>query len=103
MLYEVITQHHHPVYEALAAAQEARLRLGQGRLEEAGRWARNCGLSLDDVTLRYRLEGGYLTLAAVFIAQGQAKAVLELLGRLQQAAEADQRSGSLIAIRNNFV
>jgi LuxR family maltose regulon positive regulatory protein len=91
-------QHHHPVYAAIAAAQEARLRLRQGRLEEAASWAKECGLRLDDADLPYRLEAGYLTLAAVFIAQGQAEAVLDLLHRLQQAAEADQRTGSLIAI-----
>jgi LuxR family maltose regulon positive regulatory protein len=93
-------RHHHPIYAALAAAQEARLRLGQGRFEEAERWARNCGLHVDDITLRYRLEGGYLTLAAVLVAQGRAEPVLELLQRLRLAAEADQRIGSLIEILN---
>jgi LuxR family maltose regulon positive regulatory protein len=91
-------RHHHPVYAAAAAAQEARLRLSQGHLEQVARWAETCGLHPDDTAWPYRLEAGYLTLARVFIAQGQADAVLDLLLRLQQAAEADRRIGSLIEI-----
>jgi LuxR family maltose regulon positive regulatory protein len=48
--------------------------------------------------LPYRIEAGYLTLARVSIAQDQVEAVLDLLHRLQQAAESDQRTGSLIEI-----
>jgi LuxR family maltose regulon positive regulatory protein len=91
-------RHHHPVHAATAAALEARLRLSQGRLEPAVRWAETCGLRLDDVAWPYRLEAGYLTLARVFIAQGQTEAVLDLLHRLQQEAGSGQRTGSLIEI-----
>jgi LuxR family maltose regulon positive regulatory protein len=101
MLRQIATmneRHHHLVHKAVAAASEARLRLRQGRTEQAGRWAETCGLRPDDSAWPYRLEVGYLTLARVFIAQGQAGAVLDLLHRLQQAAEADKRTGSLIEI-----
>jgi LuxR family maltose regulon positive regulatory protein len=91
-------RHHHPVYATIAAAQEARLRLSQGRLEPAVGWAETSGLRLDDTVLPYRIEAGYLTLARVSIAQDQVEAVLDLLHRLQQAAESDQRTGSLIEI-----
>jgi len=92
-------RHHHPVYAATAAAHEARLRLSQGHLEQATRWAETCGLHPADAAVRsYSHEAEYLTLARVFIAQGQAEAVLALLHRLQQAAEADRRTGSLIEI-----
>jgi LuxR family maltose regulon positive regulatory protein len=91
-------RHHHPVHAATAAAQEARLRLSQGRTEQAVRWVETCGLRPDDTALPYRLEAGYLTLARVFIVQGQAEAVLDLLDRLHQAAKSGHRTGSLIEI-----
>ncbi|HEX9926198.1 MAG TPA: LuxR C-terminal-related transcriptional regulator, partial [Anaerolineae bacterium] len=92
-------RHHHPVHAATAAAQEARLRLSQGHLEQAARWAETCRLHPDDAAARsYSHEVEYLTLARVFIAQGQTEAGLALLHRLQQGAEADRRSGSLIEI-----
>ena len=91
-------RHHHPVYAAAATAQEARLRLSQGRSEQAIHWAETCGLSLDDTARYYSHEAEYLTLARVFIAQSQTETALNLLHRLQQAAESDQRNGSLIEI-----
>lgn len=91
-------QHHHPVHAAHAAAWEARLRLRQGRLEQAVRWAETCGLGIEDAVLPYTREVEYLTLARVLIAQEQPEAVLRLLVRLQQVAESDQRKGSLIQI-----
>jgi LuxR family maltose regulon positive regulatory protein len=101
VLQEIATmtdQHHHPVHAARAAAWEARLRLGQGRNEQAVRWAETCGLHVDDAVLPYAREAEYLTLARVLIAQGQSVPVLELLDRLLRAAESDQRAGSLIQI-----
>lgn len=91
-------QHHHPVHAARAAAWEARLRLRQGRTEQAVRWAETCGLHGDDAVLPYAREAEYLTLARVLIAQGQSGVVLELLDRLLQVAVSDQRGGSQIQI-----
>ena len=91
-------QHHHPVYAAIAAVQEARLRLSQDRLDQAVLWAETCGLHVDDMAPSYSHEAEYLTLARVFIARDQAEAVLDLLDRLQEEAESDRRTGSLIEI-----
>ena len=101
MLRQIVAlteQRHHPVYAANAVGWEARLRLQQGRLDPAARWAETCGLSLADAALSYSDEAEYLTLARILIAQGQTEAVPNLLTRLQQVAEADQRTGSLIEI-----
>ena len=101
MLQEIAAmtkQHHHPVYAAVAAAQEARLRLIQGRLDLAGYWAETCDLHIDDAVQSYSHEGEYLTLARVVIAQGHAEKVIDLLRRLHLTAESDQRTGSLIEI-----
>jgi LuxR family maltose regulon positive regulatory protein len=98
MLRQVAAMTSHPLYAAAEAMQEARLRLSQRQLEPAARWAESCGLSLDDTTCPYGQETGYLTLARLAIAQGRAAAVPDLLHRLQQAAEADRRTGSLIVI-----
>lgn len=91
-------RHHHPVTTARAEAWEARLRLRQGRSEQAARWAETCGLQVNDTVLPYAREIEYLTLARVLLAQGRSRSVLELLDRLLQAAESDQRAGSLIQI-----
>ncbi len=91
-------QEHRPVHTTIAGAWEARLRLRQGRLDLAVRWAERCGLHEDDAVLPYALEVEYLALARVLIAQGRSKAVLELLARLLQAAESDGRTGSQIEI-----
>jgi LuxR family maltose regulon positive regulatory protein len=91
-------QHHHPVYIARAVAWEARLRLRQGRTAQAVLWAETCGLRLGDAVLPYAREAEYLTLVRVLIAQGGSGKILELLTRLLQAVESDQRRGSLIEI-----
>jgi LuxR family maltose regulon positive regulatory protein len=91
-------RHHHPVHAAHAAAWRARLRLRQGRIEQAVRWAETCGLRSEDAVLPYSREAEYLTLARVLIAQGQSGAVEELLVRLLEAAASGQRRGSLIQI-----
>jgi LuxR family maltose regulon positive regulatory protein len=91
-------RHYHPIHAARAEAWEAHLRLRQGRSEQAARWAETCGLGFNDAVLPYAREAEYLTLARVLIGQRHSGAVLELLGRLLQAAEADQRAGSLIQI-----
>ncbi len=86
------------------AAMKARIWAAQGRVPEALEWARERGLSVDD-DLSYLHEFEHVTLARVFIAQGEqegaASAVhdaLALLGRLLTAAEQGGRTGSAIEI-----
>lgn len=83
-------------------ALKARLCVAQGRLSEAQHWALEQGLSVDD-DLSYLREFEHLTLARVLLAQAQANndsqvitAVQRLLARLQHAAEAGGRTGSVI-------
>lgn len=95
---ELTEQHQHPQDTADAAAWMTRIKLRQGKVEEAFRWANTCGLSTADVELPYAGEENYLTLARVLIAQSQPEPVVRLLDRLQQAAESEQRYSSLIEI-----
>lgn len=86
------------------AARKARIWMVQGRISEALAWAQTRGLSVDDEP-QYMLEFEHLTLARLLLAQyhvarephylHQAK---QLLTRLQHAAEAGERGGSLIEI-----
>jgi LuxR family maltose regulon positive regulatory protein len=77
--------------------QRARLLLAQGDLAGAARWVRNRDLGADD-ELGYPREPGYLVLARALLAQGEAERALALLDRLQAAAAAQDRVGSLIEI-----
>jgi LuxR family maltose regulon positive regulatory protein len=84
------------------AAWIARLWVAQGRLGEALGWVRAQSLSTDD-DLSYLREFQHLTLARVLLAQyqrdrtdGALAEALRLLERLQQAAEAGGRMGSVI-------
>ncbi|MCC7359091.1 MAG: AAA family ATPase [Anaerolineales bacterium] len=84
------------------AAWTSRLWLAQGRLVDAVNWVRAHGLSVDD-DLSYLREFEHFTLARVRLAQFQhhraadaLPGVLRLLERLQQAAEAGGRAGSVI-------
>jgi LuxR family maltose regulon positive regulatory protein len=86
------------------AAIKARVKTAQGRLAEAQRWADEQGLSVDD-ELSYLREFDHMTLARLRIAQYRrdgtehhANEALALLERLLQAAEADGRMGSVLAI-----
>ncbi len=78
-------------------AERARLLLAQGELDAAARWARESGLEPDDEP-RYRDEPGYLVLARVLLAQDDPRRALSLLDRLQAAAGAQGRTGSLIEV-----
>ncbi|MEM6591526.1 MAG: LuxR C-terminal-related transcriptional regulator [Cyanobacteria bacterium P01_C01_bin.73] len=78
--------------------------LQQGRLAEALSWVQEHGLSWDDAP-DYRREYEHLTLARVAIAQHQRDGtdelihpVIDLLTRLLTAAEAQNRTGSMIKI-----
>ena len=84
--------------------EKARVRIRQGRLAEAGSWARERGLSADD-GLTYLREFEHITLARLLLAQGareggdgQLRETVDLLGRLLRAAEEGQRIGSVIEI-----
>jgi LuxR family maltose regulon positive regulatory protein len=85
-------------------ALKARVWLAQGRLAEARDWAREQGLSAQD-ELSYGREFEHITLARILLARGQrdpagpsAGEALGLLQRLLEAAEAGERTGSVIEI-----
>jgi LuxR family maltose regulon positive regulatory protein len=86
------------------AALKTRVWVAQGRLSEALRWVHEQGLSVED-ELSFLREFEHITLARVLIAEyARAPAdraiheALRLLDRLEQAAEAGGRMGSLIEI-----
>ena len=86
------------------AALRAWVWLKQGRLAEAMGWAREQGISVNDV-ICFTREFEYITLARVLIAAGLQDRnaggfddVTRLLGRLLQAAETGGRLGSAIQI-----
>ena len=86
------------------AASKAQVWVAQGRLREAWRWVHEQGVSVDD-ELSFLHEFEHITLARVLLAEGtRAPAdraigeALRLLDRLQHAAEAGGRMGSVIAI-----
>ncbi len=83
---------------ALVAAWRARLCMAQGNLAAARRWAHDSRLNADG-ELRFLQEFEYLTLARVFLAQGQLSEAGRLLERLLQSAEAAGRMGRVIEIR----
>jgi LuxR family transcriptional regulator, maltose regulon positive regulatory protein len=86
------------------AALKIRVWVAQGRLGEALSWARAQGLSAHD-DLSYLREFAHLTLARVLLARATSehadRSIFEatgLLQRLLQAAEAGERTGSVIEI-----
>ena len=78
-------------------AQRARLLLAQGDIAAAARWAQENGLRTDDEPM-YEKEREHLVLARILLAQDQPADALALLDRLQAAAAAQDRVGSLIEI-----
>jgi len=78
-------------------AQRARLQLAQGEAAAAARWTKELGLSPDDEP-DYPREREYLVLARVLLAQDRPSQALGLLERLQAAAAAQNRTGSVIEI-----
>jgi LuxR family transcriptional regulator, maltose regulon positive regulatory protein len=86
------------------AALRTRMWVAQGRLRDALRWVQEQGLSVDD-ELSYVREFDHITLARVLIteytrdrADRLIREATRLLERLQQAAEAGGRMGSVIEI-----
>ena len=86
-----------PQLLAQAAAYLARLRLWQGDLPVAARWAEETHLPVDR-ELRYARETEYLTLARLLIDQGRPAEATELLSRMLEAAEPAERVRSMIEI-----
>ena len=80
-----------------APAQRARLLLAHGDVAAAARWTSERGLGPDDEP-SYPQEPEYLVLARVLLAQDRPGQALELLERLNAAAAAQGRTGSLIEI-----
>ena len=78
-------------------ALKAQVYLGQGRLSKAQAWARARGLAAND-DLSYLREFEYLTLARILMAAGSNRQASTLLERLRQAAEAQDRMGSVLEI-----
>jgi LuxR family maltose regulon positive regulatory protein len=78
-------------------ADGVRLRLAQGEVTAAARWARQRGLDPDDEP-DYPQEREYLVLARVLLAQGRPGPALALQERMLAAAAAQGRSGSVIEI-----
>ena len=82
----------------------ARVLAAQGRVGEASAWAREQGLSAED-DLSYLHEFEHITLARVLLARhgneraaGAVDEAARLLERLLRAAEAGERTGSVIEI-----
>jgi LuxR family transcriptional regulator, maltose regulon positive regulatory protein len=89
---------------AEAQAQQAWLWLAQGDLAAAARWLATGALYMDD-TVPYERQAEYLMWARIRIAQElrapgsvDLNAVVRLLDRLRQVAEADERMSDRIAI-----
>jgi LuxR family maltose regulon positive regulatory protein len=78
-------------------AEHAQLLLARGDVTQAARWAADSGLVPGDLS-GYPREHGYLVLARVLRAQGRPDQALALLDRLEAAAAAQHRTGSLIEI-----
>jgi LuxR family transcriptional regulator, maltose regulon positive regulatory protein len=78
-------------------SERARLLLAQGDVTAAVAAIEPLELRAEDAP-SYPREADHLALARVLLAQGLADRALELLERLRAAAEADTRTGSLIAI-----
>jgi LuxR family maltose regulon positive regulatory protein len=80
------------------AATRARVRIMQGRLDDARVWARERGVAPTDPPT-YLAEYDQLTLARLLIAEGNAREAFDLLDRVVDAAPAAGRGGSLIEAR----
>ncbi|WP_432479888.1 LuxR C-terminal-related transcriptional regulator [Nocardioides sp. GXQ0305] len=80
------------------AAARARVRIAQGRLEDARAWAREREVTPTD-SPDYLTEDEHLTLARLLLAEGDASTALGLLDRLLDTAQAADRGGSVIETR----
>jgi LuxR family maltose regulon positive regulatory protein len=92
--------HEHPLEirsMPLLGATRARLWLGQGKLDDARRWAETRGLSAEGkFDLGHEVE--YLTLVRILLADQRVDEATRLLSRLQGAMESSGRHGNLIEV-----
>lgn len=79
-------------------ATRARVRIAQGRLDEARAWARERGVAPTDPPT-YLAEYDQLTLARLLLAEGGATEALPLLDALLDVAGAEGRDGSVVEVR----
>jgi LuxR family maltose regulon positive regulatory protein len=79
-------------------AARARVRIVQGRLDEARAWARKHGVAPTDPP-SYLAEYDQLTLARLLLAEGDAPKALRLLDSLLDVAQREDRDGSLVEAR----
>lgn len=94
---QLARRYNSPYWTAQAAAYQARLRLAEGQVEAAVRWAQEYKLQAGhEVNYLYEVE--YLTLARLLVIQGQADQATALLERLRQAAMAGERMGRLLEV-----
>ncbi len=77
------------------ATTRARIRIRQGRLDDARAWALGRGLAPADPTA-YLAEYDQLTLARLLVAEGDPGSALDLIDRLLDVARAASRDGSLV-------
>jgi LuxR family maltose regulon positive regulatory protein len=77
------------------AATRARVRILQGRLDDARAWARERGITPTDPPT-YLAEYDQLTLARLLVAEGDAREALDLLDRVLDVAGTAGRDGSLV-------
>ncbi len=77
------------------AAARARVRIMQGRLDDARAWARERGVAPTDPPT-HLAEYDQLTLARLLVAEGSARHALDLLDRVLDVAQSAGRGGSLI-------
>jgi LuxR family maltose regulon positive regulatory protein len=80
------------------AATRARVRIVQGRLDDARAWARERRVAPTDPPT-YLAEYDQLTLARLLVAEGDARGALDLLDRVLDVAQAARRDGSLVEAR----
>jgi LuxR family maltose regulon positive regulatory protein len=81
-----------------APCERARLLLVQGRVEQAARWIEERGLT-DRDAVSYPREPDHLVLARVLLARGDPAGALRLLSRLDERAESQGHTESLIRVR----
>jgi LuxR family maltose regulon positive regulatory protein len=80
------------------AATRARVRIAQGRLDDARAWARERGVAPTDPP-SYLAEYDQLTLARLLVAEGDASDAVVLLDRVHNAALEARRDGSILEAR----
>ena len=77
------------------AAVRARVRIAQGRLDDARAWARERGIAPTDPP-DYLAEYEQLTLARLLVGQGRGREVVAMLGRVLDDGRSAGRDGSMV-------